>query len=248
MALDERSLLHFRRSAQIVFQDPYSSLNPRMLVQDIIEEGMRVHRPGVNRRDRMERIKALVAEVGLEQNAMTCYPHEFSGGQRQRIGIARALAVQPQFIVLDEPTSALDASIQAQILNLLKRLQRRSKDDWLTYMFITHDLGVVEYLSDEVAVMYLGRIVEQASTERLFDEPLHPYTKALLSAVPDLEKKTGRQRIRLDGDVPSPSKPPPGCHFHPRCQYAMPVCKETYPPVTRLDAGRTVRCHLHPGQ
>jgi peptide/nickel transport system ATP-binding protein len=196
----------------------------------------------------MERIKALLAEVGLEQNAMTCYPHEFSGGQRQRIGIARALAVQPQFIVLDEPTSALDASIQAQILNLLKRLQRRSKDDWLTYMFITHDLGVVEYLSDEVAVMYLGRIVEQASTERLFDEPLHPYTKALLSAVPDLEKKTGRQRIRLEGDVPSPSKPPPGCHFHPRCQYAMPVCKETYPPVTKPDAGRTVRCHLHPGK
>jgi peptide/nickel transport system ATP-binding protein len=248
MALDERSLLHFRRSAQIVFQDPYSSLNPRMLVQDIIEEGMKVHRLGVNRRDRMERIKALLAEVGLEQNAMTCYPHEFSGGQRQRIGIARALAVQPQFIVLDEPTSALDASIQAQILNLLKRLQRRSKDYWLTYMFITHDLGVVEYLSDEVAVMYLGRIVEQASTERLFDEPLHPYTKALLSAVPDLEKKTGRQRIRLDGDVPSPSKPPPGCHFHPRCQYAMPVCKETYPPVTQLDAGRTVRCHLHAGK
>jgi oligopeptide/dipeptide ABC transporter ATP-binding protein len=186
-----------------------------------------------------------MAEVGLEQNAMTSYPHEFSGGQRQRIGIARALAVQPQFIVLDEPTSALDASIQAQILNLLKRLQRRGKDEWLTYMFITHDLGVVEYLSDEVAVMYLGRIVEQASTERLFDEPLHPYTEALLSAVPDLEKRTGRQRIRLDGDVPSPSKPPSGCHFHPRCPRAMPICRQTYPPVTDLGEGRTVRCHLH---
>ncbi len=245
MALDGRSLLRFRRSAQVVFQDPYSSLDPRMLVQDIIEEGMKVHRIGADHNDRLERIRALMAEVGLEQNAMISYPHEFSGGQRQRIGIARALAVQPQFIVLDEPTSALDASIQAQILNLLKRLQRRGKDDWLTYMFITHDLGVVEYLSDEVAVMYLGRIVEQASTERLFDEPLHPYTEALLSAVPGLEKKTGRKRIRLDGDVPSPSKPPSGCHFHPRCPRAMGICKETYPPVTDLGEGRTVRCHLH---
>jgi peptide/nickel transport system ATP-binding protein len=216
-----------------------------MLVQDIIEEGMKVHRIGAGRADRLERIKALLAEVGLEQNAMTCYPHEFSGGQRQRIGIARALAVHPQFIVLDEPTSALDASIQAQILNLLRKLQRRDPSQWLTYMFITHNLSVVEYLSDQVAVMYLGRIVEQASTERLFDEPLHPYTEALLSAVPDLEKKSGRQRIRLEGDVPSASKPPPGCHFHPRCRHAMAICKETYPPVTDLGAGRCVRCHLH---
>ena len=245
MTLGGRSLLNFRRNAQVVFQDPYSSLNPRMLVQDIIEEGMKVHRIGKNYPDRLERIKALMAEVGLEQNAMTCYPHEFSGGQRQRIGIARALAVEPKFIVLDEPTSALDASIQAQILNLLKRLQRRGKDEWLTYMFITHNLNVVEYLSDEVAVMYLGRIVEQASTERLFDEPLHPYTEALLSAVPDLDQKSGRQRIRLEGDVPSASKPPPGCHFHPRCRHAMPICKEAYPPVTDLGGGRNVRCHLH---
>jgi len=245
MALDKRSLMQFRRNAQIIFQDPYSSLNPRMLVQDIIEEGMKVHRIGAGRADRLERIKALLAEVGLEQSAMTCYPHEFSGGQRQRIGIARALAVQPQFIVLDEPTSALDASIQAQILNLLRNLQRRNPRQWLTYMFITHDLGVVEYLSDEVAVMYLGRIVEQASTERLFDEPLHPYTEALLSAVPDLDQKSGRQRIRLEGDVPSASKPPPGCHFHPRCRHAMAICKETYPPVTDLGGGRNVRCHLH---
>ena len=245
MTLDERSLLQFRRNAQIIFQDPYSSLNPRMLVQDIIEEGMKVHRIGADRADRLERIKALLAEVGLEQNAMTCYPHEFSGGQRQRIGIARALAVHPQFIVLDEPTSALDASIQAQILNLLRKLQRRDPSQWLTYMFITHNLSMVEYLSDEVAVMYLGRIVEQASTERLFDEPLHPYTEALLSAVPDLDPKSGRQRIRLEGDVPSASKPPPGCHFHPRCRHAMPICKETYPPVTDLGGGRNVRCHLH---
>jgi len=243
--LDQHSLLKFRRNAQIVFQDPYSSLNPRMLVQDIIDEGMKVHRIGANRADRLERIKALLAEVGLEQGAMTCYPHEFSGGQRQRIGIARALAVEPKFIVLDEPTSALDASIQAQILNLLRRLQRRHETDWLTYMFITHDLGVVEYIADEVTVMYLGRIVEQASTERLFDEPLHPYTVALLSAVPQVEKATGRKRILLEGDVPSPSNPPSGCHFHPRCSHAMPICKEVYPPVTNMPDGRTVRCHLH---
>jgi len=242
---DNRSLRQFRQNAQIVFQDPYSSLNPRMLVQDIIEEGMKVHRIGSSRADRLERIKALLAEVGLEQGAMTCYPHEFSGGQRQRIGIARALAVEPKFIVLDEPTSALDASIQAQILNLLRKLQRRHEQDWLTYMFITHDLGVVEYIADEVTVMYLGRIVEQASTERLFDEPLHPYTVALLSAVPQVEKATGRKRILLEGDVPSPSKPPSGCHFHPRCSHAMPICKEVYPPVTNMPDGRTVRCHLH---
>jgi len=216
MTLNKRSLLKFRQNAQIVFQDPYSSLNPRMLVQDIIEEGMKVHRIGTSRADRLERIKVLLTEVGLEQGAMTCYPHEFSGGQRQRIGIARALAVEPKFIVLDEPTSALDASVQAQILNLLRRLQRRHQQDWLTYMLITHDLGVVEYLADDVAVMYLGRIVEQAPTERLFDKPLHPYTNAL-----------------------------PGCHFHPRCSHAMPICKEVYPPVTHMPDGRTVRCHLH---
>ncbi len=245
MEFDERSLLQFRQNAQIVFQDPYSSLNPRMLVQDIVDEGMKVHRIGGGRADRLERIKALLAEVGLEQGAMTCYPHEFSGGQRQRIGIARALAVEPKFIVLDEPTSALDASIQAQILNLLRKLQRRNQQDWLTYMFITHDLGVVEYIADDVAVMYLGRIVEQASTERLFDEPLHPYTDALLSAVPHLEKNAGRKRILLEGDVPSPSNPPPGCHFHPRCKHAMPICKEVYPDVTNMPDGRTVRCHLH---
>ncbi len=242
--LNERSLLQFRQNAQIVFQDPYSSLNPRMLVQDIVDEGMRVHRIGAGRADRLKRIEALLSEVGLEKGAMTCYPHEFSGGQRQRIGIARALAVEPKFVVLDEPTSALDASIQAQILNLLRRLQRRNETDWLTYMFITHDLGVVEYIADEVAVMYLGRIVEQASTEALFDKPLHPYSNALLSAVPQVDKSTGRKRILLEGDVPSPSDPPPGCHFHPRCKHAMPICKEVYPPLTTMPDGRTVRCHL----
>jgi peptide/nickel transport system ATP-binding protein len=179
MTFGEAALRDFRRNAQIVFQDPYSSLNPRMMVREIVEEGMRVHRIGASRRDRRERVKSLLAEVGLDQQAMACYPHEFSGGQRQRIGIARALAVEPRFIVLDEPTSALDVSIQAQILNLLRSLQQRGRDR-LTYLFITHDLGVVEYLADEIAVMYLGRIVEQGATECLFDEPLHPYARAAL--------------------------------------------------------------------
>ena len=243
MALEGRSLREFRRNAQIVFQDAYSSLNPRMMVQEIVEEGMRVHRIGTGRTDRRERVKALLAEVGLERQAMTCYPHEFSGGQRQRIGIARALAVEPKFVVLDEPASALDVSIQAQILNLLRGLQGRGGGR-LTYLFITHDLGVVEYLADEVAVMYLGRIVEQSPTEKLFDDPLHPYTRALLSAVPRLGSSGRAGRIRLEGDVPSPSNPPRGCHFHPRCVHAMPVCREAYPPVTCLADGRTVRCHL----
>jgi peptide/nickel transport system ATP-binding protein len=243
MTFGEAALRDFRRNAQIVFQDPYSSLNPRMMVREIVEEGMRVHRIGASRRDRRERVKSLLAEVGLDQQAMACYPHEFSGGQRQRIGIARALAVEPKFIVLDEPTSALDVSIQAQILNLLRSLQQRGRDR-LTYLFITHDLGVVEYLADEIAVMYLGRIVEQGATECLFDEPLHPYTRALLSAVLRLEAPTRTGRIRLEGDVPSPSRPPAGCHFHPRCPYAMPLCREVYPAATSLEDGRIVRCHL----
>jgi len=175
---------------------------------------------------------------------MTCYPHEFSGGQRQRIGIARVLAVEPKFLILDEPTSALDVSIQAQILNLLRGLQDAGKER-LTYLLITHDLGIVEYLADEVAVMYLGRIVERSPAEGLFDEPCHPYTRALLSAVPRLESAGRGGRIRLEGDVPSPSNPPPGCHFHQRCPNVMPVCRQVYPPVTDLGGGRMVRCHLY---
>jgi peptide/nickel transport system ATP-binding protein len=244
MRLGEAALSHFRRNAQIVFQDPYSSLNPRMMVREILEEGMHVHGIGAGRAERRERAAALLAEVGLETDALNCYPHEFSGGQRQRIGVARALSVEPKFIVLDEPTSALDVSIQAQILNLLRRLQVRGGDR-LTYLFITHDLGVVEYLSDEVAVMYLGRIVERSATEVLFDDPLHPYSKALLSAVPGLDAKGRSGRIRLEGDVPSPSNPPAGCHFHPRCPYVMPICRQVYPPTTRLGDSRCVACHLH---
>jgi peptide/nickel transport system ATP-binding protein len=241
MALGERELRTLRRRAQFVFQDPYSSLNPRMMVHEIVEEGMHVHGIGGSPAERRERAADLLASVGLPRGAADSYPHEFSGGQRQRIGIARMLAVEPEFVICDEPTSALDVSIQAQILNLLSDLQDRFR---LTYLFITHDLGVVEYISDEVAVMYLGRLVEQSPTEPLFDEPLHPYTQALLSAVPSAEPGRRASRIRLAGDVPSPSAPPAGCHFHPRCRHAMAVCREAYPPATRLD-GRLVRCHLH---
>jgi peptide/nickel transport system ATP-binding protein len=245
-ALDERALRQVRRRVQIVFQDPYSSLNPRMTVRDIVEEGMLVHGLGGDRAERRDRVRRVLEHVGLKAEALTCYPHEFSGGQRQRIGIARALAVEPKFLVLDEPTSALDVSIQAQILNLLRRLQGEGPER-LTYLFITHDLGVVEYMADEVAVMYLGRIVERSATEDLFDGALHPYTRALLSAIPTLEAAEEGDRIRLEGDVPSLSRPPPGCHFHLRCPDAMPVCSEVYPPVTDLGEGRMVRCHLHGG-
>jgi len=240
-SLGEDQLREFRRRVQFVFQDPYSSLNPRMMVREIVAEGMKVHGIGDSEAERRERVEELLVSVGLSPEAATCYPHEFSGGQRQRIGIARVLAVEPQFVVCDEPTSALDVSVQAQILNLLRDLQERFH---LTYLFITHDLGVVEYVSDEVAVMYLGRIVERAPTEALFDEPLHPYTGALLSAIPQLGERGRGERIRLAGDVPSPSAPPPGCHFHPRCPSAMEVCREVYPQETCPGPGRMVRCHL----
>ena len=244
MTLGDAALQQVRRDIQIVFQDPYASLNPRMMVQEIVEEGMRIHGIGSGRSDRQARVRKLLDDVGLDDRAMTCYPHEFSGGQRQRIGIARALSVDPKFIILDEPTSALDVSIQAQILNLLHDLQDRGGDR-LTYLFITHDLGVVEYVADEVAVMYLGRIVEQAPTEMLFDEPRHPYTRALLSAIPRIAEAAGAEHVALEGDVPSPIDPPAGCHFHPRCPHATDACRSEYPPLTDLGAGRIVRCHRH---
>ena len=242
--LGDDGLKAFRRQVQFVFQDPYSSLNPRMTVEDIVGEGMLVHGIGENRDDRRRRVSRVLDSVGMKADDMTCYPHEFSGGQRQRIGIARVLAVEPKFLILDEPTSALDVSIQAQILNLLRRLQGEGRER-LTYLLITHDLGIVEYLADEVCVMYLGRIVERSPAEGLFDEPSHPYTRALLSAVPRLESSCRATRIRLEGDVPSPSRPPPGCHFHLRCPSVMPVCRQVYPPVTDLGGGRMVRCHLY---
>ena len=238
-----RSALHpYRRRLQIIFQDPYSSLDPRAMVGDIIQEGMITHGIGWSAADRKRRVHELMQRVGLSPDMTDRYPHEFSGGQRQRIGIARCLAVDPEFIVCDEATSALDVSVQAQILNLLKELQ--SEFD-LTYLFITHNLSVVEYLADEVAVMYLGRIVERGRTEEIFDQPKHPYTRALLSAVPKIDPETGVDKIRLEGDVPSPINPPTGCHFHPRCPEAMPHCRKQYPDETAFTDTHTCRCYLY---
>ena len=238
-----RSELHpYRRKLQIIFQDPYSSLNPRTMVGGAIQEGMITHGIGANRSEREDRVRELMQRVGLSPDMVNRYPHEFSGGQRQRIGIARCLAVEPEFIVCDEATSALDVSVQAQILNLLKELQ----DDLnLTYLFITHNLSVVEYLADEVAVMYLGRIVERGTTEEIFDQPKHPYTRALLSAVPKIDPETGIEKIQLEGDVPSPINPPKGCHFHPRCPEAMPHCSEEYPEEVAFTGTHSCRCYLY---
>ena len=238
--LSSRALRQRRRHLQIVFQDPYSSLNPRMRVADIIEEGMTAL--GVAA-EPSRRIAALLEEVGLSPDMVRRYPHEFSGGQRQRIAIARALAVSPRLIVCDEPTSALDVSVQAQILNLLRRLQA---DHGLAYLLITHNLAVVEFLAHRVAVMYLGRIVEQGSVEAVLGRPRHPYTRALLSAVPTLHPRTGREVIWLKGEMPSPAAPPPGCHFHPRCPEALPECRSHYPKARLFDDGHYAHCHLYP--
>ncbi|MEK7477324.1 MAG: ABC transporter ATP-binding protein [Candidatus Coatesbacteria bacterium] len=237
-ALRGRDLKPFRRRMQIVFQDPYGSLNPRLTVGEIVTEGLRAH----GREDSSAvDVGELLKTVGLDASAASRYPHEFSGGQRQRIGIARALAVRPDFLVCDEATSALDVSVQAQILNLLRDLGKRLG---LTYLFITHDLGLVEYLADLVSVMYLGRVVESGTVEEVFGAPKHPYTQALLAAVPRVDA-TGRKRILLGGDVPSPVHPPAGCHFHPRCPEVMPQCRESYPPETPLSTSRCVRCFLY---
>ena len=237
-----RGQLHpYRKRMQIIFQDPYSSLNPRMPVGDIIQEGMQAHNIGASAMERRQRVAELMQRVGLSPDMVTRYPHEFSGGQRQRICIARCLAVNPEFIVCDEATSALDVSVQAQILNLLKDLQNELG---LTYLFITHNLAVVEYLADEVAVMYLGRIVERGTTEEIFDSPKHPYTRALLSAVPKMDAASGVEKIRLAGDVPSPINRPAGCHFHPRCPEVMPHCKDNYPRITHLTQTHSCHCYL----
>jgi peptide/nickel transport system ATP-binding protein len=235
-------LRRLRTEMQIIFQDPFSSMNPRMMVSSILEEGMRAQGIGATETERQQRIEALLAHVGLQPEAASRYPHEFSGGQRQRICIARALAVEPQLIVCDEPTSALDVSVQAQTLNLLKDLQA---EIGLSYLFITHNLSVVAYLAHEVAVMYLGRIVEQGSVTAILENPQHPYTEALLSAVPTIDEVEGREVIRLEGELPSPIHPPNGCHFHPRCPRAMEVCRQTYPDTLQLADGRQIRCHLY---
>ena len=243
IATVKREELHpYRKRMQIIFQDPYASLNPRMTVGAIIQEGMQTHNIGGSADERNARVAELMRRVGLSPDMVTRYPHEFSGGQRQRIGIARCLAVEPEFIVCDEATSALDVSVQAQILNLLKSLQT---DFNLTYLFITHNLSVVEYFADEVAVMYLGRIVERGTTEEIFDSPKHPYTRALLSAVPKMDEQTGVEKIRLEGDIPSPINRPSGCYFHPRCPEVMSICKDAYPDETGFTQTHSCHCYLY---
>jgi len=243
-ALRGEALRRRRRDFQIIFQDPFSSMNPRMSVGDIIAEGMVAQRIGGDAAQRSRRVQQLLEQVGLRPEQARRYPHEFSGGQRQRICIARALAVNPKLIVCDEPTSALDVSVQAQILNLLQDLQ---SELGLSYLFITHDLSVVSYLADRVAVMYLGRIVEEGEVQEVLDSPRHPYTEALLSAVPSIDAASQRKVIRLEGDLPSPSRPPAGCHFHPRCPRALPECARSYPEPRALSGTHEVRCHLYAG-
>ncbi len=240
LAFDSRTLRAARRQMQIIFQDPYSSLNPRMTVSAIVGEPFAIHRIARGRR-RAEMVSELLATVGLDASALPKYPHEFSGGQRQRIGIARALALKPRFIVADEPVSSLDVSIQAQILNLMVDLQQRFG---MAYLFIAHDLRIVEHLSDAVAVMYLGRIVEQAPTRRLFEGPRHPYTQALLAAVPTLDPATRRRRVIVPGDMPSPASPPPGCRFHTRCPVVEDICRTVEPPLVDVGGGHIAACHL----
>jgi oligopeptide transport system ATP-binding protein len=239
LRLAGRRLRGLRRKMQIVFQDPSNSLDPRMLVRDIVAEPLVAQRM-VARRDVEDRVRELLGVVGMGAGHLKRYPHEFSGGQRQRIAIARALATGPEFILMDEPTSALDVSVQAQILNLLKRLQAEFQ---LTYLFVTHHLLVVKYTSDRIAVMYLGKIVELARTSELFRAPRHPYSRALLSAIPIPDPSTRRERIILSGDVPNPVNPPKGCRFHPRCAHARDACRDAEPRLEESGEGHTVACH-----
>lgn len=234
-------LRHLRRELQMVFQDPYSSLNPRMTVAQILSDPMDTH--GLYRgNERADRIVSLLETVGLSADHARRYPHEFSGGQRQRVGIARALALDPKVVVGDEPVSALDVSVQAQVINLLVDLQEQLG---LSYLIVAHDLAVVEFICDRVAVMYLGRVVEEAPSDRLYAEPRHPYTRALLSAVPEPDPRRARQRTLLPGDVPSPIHPPEGCRFHPRCPRRMPGCDRSQPGFRDLGGGHRVRCFLY---
>ncbi|MBI2711581.1 MAG: dipeptide ABC transporter ATP-binding protein [Bdellovibrio sp.] len=237
--LGPQEIRKLRRNMQIIFQDPYASLNPRMKIEDILEEPLLIHKMGKTSADRSLRISKLLDMCGLRRESLVRYPHEFSGGQRQRICIARALAVEPQFIVCDEPVSALDVSIQAQIINLMQDLQ---KELGLTYLFVAHDLKVVEHISNRVAVMYLGKIVETGTAEQLYQEPKHPYTKALLSSIPIPDPTYKKERVVLKGDVPSALTPPSGCHFHPRCPIAQENCRHTAPDLREM--GKSSQAHL----
>ncbi|MCX7694756.1 MAG: dipeptide ABC transporter ATP-binding protein [Caloramator sp.] len=239
----DKQMLDYRKKMQMIFQDPYASLDPRMTVGDIIGEAIDIHKL-MGSKEREERIQYLLNRVGLNSEHASRYPHEFSGGQRQRIGIARALAVQPEFIICDEPISALDVSIQAQVVNMLEDLQ---SDLGLTYLFIAHDLSMVKHISNRVGVMYLGKLVELADSNELYTKPLHPYTQALLSAIPipDPDESAKKKRIVLEGEIPSPIDPPPGCRFKNRCRYAKPICSEQEPLFKDTGGGHFVACHLY---
>jgi len=241
MDLDKKAMRAIRRDMQIIFQDPYASLNPRMTVADIVGEPLDIHKLAKNKKERNEKVREILENVGLGAEYMHRYPHEFSGGQRQRIGVARALAVDPKLIIADEPVSALDVSVQAQVVNLLQDLQ---KEYGLTYLFIAHDLSVVKHISDRVAVMYLGKIVELTDKHELYSNPKHPYTQSLLSAIPEADPKKKKNRIVIEGDVPSPVDPPSGCRFHPRCPKAFEPCSVKEPEFKEYGDGHFAACHL----
>ncbi|WP_416147853.1 ABC transporter ATP-binding protein [Salipaludibacillus sp. HK11] len=242
--LSSEEMRKMRRDMQIIFQDPYASLNPRHKVEKILGEPLLIHGIG-NKTERKQKIKEILEIVGLRGDQAASYPHQFSGGQRQRIGIARALIVNPKLIVCDEPVSALDVSIQSQILNLMEDLQEKYG---LTYIFIAHDLSVVKHISDRIGVMYLGRMVELTSNQQLYDEPLHPYTKSLLSAIPNPDPDIKHERVILEGDVPSPSNPPLGCAFHTRCPECMDICRSVRPKFQEVSVNHFVACHLYEGE
>lgn len=238
----EKTWRSYRQPMQMIFQDPYGSLSPRQKVKDLVEEPLLIHNLSLSRQERQERVRKTLDICGIGKHQLDKYPHEFSGGQRQRVGIARALILNPEMIISDEPVSALDVSVQAQVLNLLKDLQ---EEYGLTYLFISHDLSVVEHLSNNVAVMYLGEIVEKAPRDVIFNQPKHPYTQALLSSVPTPDPNSDKERIVLKGEIPSASNPPSGCKFHTRCPFAMDICKRVAPEMQTLENGTRTACHLY---